>query len=70
MAVPRSRAYEGVCSDRHLREDVEDIFGNYFTIERADTTVINAVEDQEGKRAVALWMVRKSAWSNLANAER
>jgi hypothetical protein len=67
---PRFLPYGGIRSERQLREHVEEIFGNYFTIKRADTTVIKAVPGQEGKPAVAFWMVRKSAWSNLANTER
>jgi SAM-dependent methyltransferase len=67
---PRVVHYGGVRSDRQLREHVEEIFGNYFTIKRADTTAIKAVAGQEGKPAVAFWMVRKSAWSSLATGER
>ena len=31
---------------------------------------MDAVERHEGMAAAALWMLRKPAWSNLANAER
>lgn len=67
---PRVVHYGGLRSDRQLREHVEEIFGNYFTIKRTETTVIKAVTGQEGRPAVAFWMIRKSAWPNRGNGDR
>ncbi len=67
---PRVVHYDGLRSDRQLREHVEEIFGNYFTIKRTETTVIKAVTGQEGRPAVAFWMIRKSAWPNRGNGDR
>jgi SAM-dependent methyltransferase len=52
--------YRGARSERELRDHVETVFGNDFTIERAEPAVINAIDDQEAMPAVAFWMVRKS----------
>jgi SAM-dependent methyltransferase len=51
--------YSAVRSERQLREHVGEIFGNRFTIERAEPALINASEGQEATPAVAFWMVRK-----------
>ena len=52
--------YSGVRSEQELREHVEEIFGNHFIIERAESALINASQGQEATPAVAFWMVRKS----------
>ena len=57
---PRVVHYGGLRSERQLREHVEEIFGNYFVIERAEPALINAVAGRKGMSGVAFWMVRKS----------
>ncbi len=52
--------YRGARSEPALKEHVQSIFGDYFTIERADSAVINASQDQEAMPAMAFWMVRKA----------
>lgn len=56
----RFENYRGARSAPALKEHVESIFGDYFTIERADSAVINASKDQGAMPAVAFWMVRKA----------
>jgi SAM-dependent methyltransferase len=58
---PRVVNYSGVRSERQLRGHVEEIFGNYFTIERAEPAMINATEGEEAMPAVAFWMIREPA---------
>ena len=57
--------YGGGRFEPQLREHVGEIFGNYFTIKRAEPAVINATEGQETRPAVAFWMVRKCALVQL-----
>lgn len=52
--------YRGARSEPELRAHVESLFGEYFTIERAESAVINASQDQEAMPAVAFWMTRKT----------
>ena len=56
---PQFLHYPYVRSERELREHVEEIFGRYFAIERAEPGVINAAEGEQAMPAVAFWMVRK-----------
>jgi SAM-dependent methyltransferase len=51
--------YRGARSEPELREHVQSIFGNYFTVDRAESAVINASQDQEAMPALAFWMTRK-----------
>jgi hypothetical protein len=53
--------YRGARSEPELRRHVEEIFGEYFTVDRAEPAVINASEDQEAMPAVAFWLTRKGA---------
>lgn len=53
--------YRGARSEPELREHVEAIFGEYFSVDRAESAVINASEDQEAMPALAFWMTRKDA---------
>lgn len=53
--------YIGVRSERELQEHVEEIFGDYFTIDRTQPATINATEGAEAMPAIAFWMVRKPA---------
>ena len=53
--------YSGVRSEQELREHVEEVFGDYFTIDRAESAIINATEGAEEMSAMAFWMVRKCA---------
>ena len=51
--------HRAIPSEQRLREHVEEIFGHYFIIERAEATFLNASEGQESMPALAVWMVRK-----------
>jgi len=53
--------YSGARSEQELQEHVEEVFGDYFTIERAESAIINATEGAKGMSAMAFWMVRKPA---------
>jgi len=52
--------YRGARSEPELRAHVQSIFGDYFTIDRGDSAVINASQDQEAMPALAFWMTRKA----------
>lgn len=52
--------YRGARSEEQLRDHVERIFGAYFTIERAESAVINATKGEDAMPSVAFWMSRKS----------
>lgn len=47
-------------SEEGLRNHVEEIFGDYFVIERAEATFLNARDGHESTPAMAFWMVRQS----------
>ena len=57
---PRAAHYTGVRSAQGLRKHVEEIFGKYFTIEKAEPAVINATKGRKAMPAVAFWMVRQA----------
>lgn len=52
--------YRGARSEPELRAHIQTIFGDYFTIDRAESAVINASQDQEAMPALAVWMTRKA----------
>ncbi len=52
--------YHGARSEASLREHVTSIFGPYFIVDRADSAMISATQDQEAMPAVAFWMTRKT----------
>jgi SAM-dependent methyltransferase len=58
---PRFVSYRAARSEPELKAHIESIFGDYFTVERADPAVINAKKDQEAMPAMAFWMVRKAS---------
>jgi hypothetical protein len=53
--------YSSVRSEGQLCEQVGEIFGDHFVIERAESGLINAAAGRENTPAVAFWMVRKPA---------
>ncbi|MBA3963845.1 MAG: methyltransferase domain-containing protein [Chthoniobacterales bacterium] len=52
--------YRGARTEAELHDHVKSIFGKYFSVDRAETAVINASEDQEAMPAVAFWMTRNA----------
>jgi SAM-dependent methyltransferase len=52
--------YRGARSEPALKEHVNSLFGNHFTVQRAEPAVINASGDQEAMPALAFWMERNS----------
>jgi SAM-dependent methyltransferase len=52
--------YRGARSELELKEHVNSLFGDHFTVERAEAAVINASQDQEAMPALAFWMERKA----------
>ncbi len=58
--------YRGARSASALREHVQFVFGDYFYLERADSTVITASQEQNPMPAVAFWMIRKTEPSVVA----
>ena len=58
--------YIAARSERELQEHIEEIFGDYFAIDRAEPAMINATEGAEAMLSMAFWMVRKSwCWACL-----
>ena len=57
---PRFKNYRGARSEPELKEHISSTFGPYFSIERAEPSVINANQEHEAMPAIAFWMVRKT----------
>lgn len=50
--------YRGARSEDQLEDHVERVFGEFFTVDRAEPTVINSANDEAAMPAVAFWMTR------------
>lgn len=55
------------CSEADLAQQVEQLFRQYFTIERTEPTTINTTDGGEGMPAVAFWMVRHESGIRAGN---
>lgn len=54
--------HRDVRSVERLHREMEQLFGDYFSIERAESTMINADEGREPMPAAAFWMMRNQTF--------